>query len=127
MKIGELSRQSGFSKDTLRYYEKIGLIQLTKEQRGANNYRIYDGRILQELSLIKRLKKVGFTLNEIKDLRRMDALNMISCDKIGPLVKDKLLKIEAQLKILAAQKQKLLNLMEVCEGDCSATIKTLDS
>ena len=125
MQIGVIAKQSGFSKDTLRYYEKIGLIQLTKAQRGPNNYRIYDNRILQELSLIKKLKQVGFTLNEIKDLRRMDALNMIACDKIGPLVNAKILKIESQLKVLAAQKQKLVNLMDACQGDCAATIKTI--
>ena len=126
MKIGAVAKQSGFSKDTLRYYEKIGLINLTKHQRSPNNYRIYDDRILQELQQIKKLKKVGFTLNEIKDLRRMDALNIVSCNKISPLVKEKLAKIEAQLKQLAEQKQNLLNLMQACQGDCSATLKELN-
>ena len=126
MQIGTIAKQSGFSKDTLRYYEKIGLIQLTKKQRGPNNYRIYDDSILQELDLIKKLKKIGFTLKEIKNLRRMDELNMISCNKIGLLVKDKLVKIEEQLVKLQEQKQKLLALMQSCEGDCSATLNTLN-
>lgn len=125
MKIGAVAEQSGFSKDTLRYYEKIGLIQLAKDQRSSNNYRIYDDRILQELQQIRKLKKVGFTLNEIKNLRRMDELNMVSCNRISPLVKDKLVKIEAQLKQLEEQKQNLLSLMQACQGDCSATLKTL--
>ena len=122
MQIGEIAKQSGFSKDTLRYYEKIGLIQLTKQQRGANNYRIYDGRILQELDLIKKLKNVGFTLNEIKDLKRMGALDMISCGTVGPLVKEKLTKIEEQLAELKEQKRKLLLLMQSCKGDCSTCL-----
>ena len=126
MQIGAIAKQSGFSKDTLRYYEKIGLIQLTKKQRGPNNYRIYDDRILQELSLIKKLKKVGFTLNEIKDLRRMEALNMVSCSKIGPVVQNKLVKIEEQLSKLQEQKQQLLTLIQACQGDCSATLKELN-
>lgn len=125
MKIGAVAEQSGFSKDTLRYYEKIGLIQLTKDQRSPKNYRIYDHSILQELQQIKKLKKVGFTLNEIKDLRRMDALNMVSCSTISPLVKEKLEKIEAQLKELQEQKRKLLNLGQACQGDCSAILKVL--
>ncbi len=126
MQIGEIAKQSGFSKDTLRYYEKIGLIQLTKQQRGENNYRIYDGRILQELDLIKKLKNVGFTLKEIKDLKRMNALDMISCGTIGPLVKEKLTKIEVQLMALREQKRKLLLLIQSCEGDCSATLEELN-
>lgn len=127
MQIGEIAKQSGFSKDTLRYYEKIGLIQLTKQQRGANNYRIYDGRILQELGLIKKLKNVGFTLNEIKDLKRMDVLDMISCGTVGPLVKEKLTKIEEQLAELKEQKRKLLLLMQSCKGDCSTTLDELSN
>ena len=126
MQIGEIAKQSGFSKDTLRYYEKIGLIQLTKQQRGANNYRIYDGRILQELELIKKLKNVGFTLNEIKDLKRMGALDMISCGAVGPLVKEKLMKIETQLAELQEQKRKLLLLMQSCKGDCSTAFDGLN-
>jgi len=126
MQIGAIAKQSGFSKDTLRYYEKIGLIQLTKKQRGPNNYRIYDHSILQELNVIKKLKKVGFTLNEIKDLRRMDALDMVSCSKIEPIVKNKLVKIEEQLKALEVQKQQLLALLQACEGDCLTTLKILN-
>ena len=79
MHIGEIAKQSGFSKDTLRYYEKIGLIQLTDVQRGENNYRVYDDTILLELSNIRKLKKVGFTLTEIKRLRKMNQLDLINC------------------------------------------------
>lgn len=122
MQIGEIAEKSGFSKDTLRYYEKIGLIQLDKKQRGDNNYRIYDSNILQKLELIKKLKRAGFTLNEIKDLMRMGTLNMISCGKVGPLVKAKLAKIEEQLSKLQTQKQVLRTLMQTCQGDCTTTI-----
>lgn len=126
MKIGAIAKQSGFSKDTLRYYEKIGLIQLTKSQRDSNNYRIYDDKILQELSLIKKLKKIGFTLKEIKDLKRMGALEMISCQTVSTLVKNKLAKIEEQLKQLEDQKQQLLHLMQSCQGDCVETLEQLN-
>lgn len=123
MQIGEIAKQSGFSKDTLRYYEKIGLIQLSKKQRGDNNYRIYDSSILQELNWIKKLKKAGFTLNEIKDLIRMGTLGMISCDRVGPLVKSKLTSIEEQLAELQKQKQLLMTLMQSCQGDCTETME----
>lgn len=125
MKIGEIAKQSGFSKDTLRYYEKIGLIQLSKANRSEHNYRIYDDSSLQELKLIRQLKNTGFTLNEIKDLKRMGELNMISCGTVGPFVKNKLAKIEEQLANLQEQKQKLLLLMNTCNGDCSTTFNQI--
>jgi len=121
MQIGEIARQSGFSKDTLRYYEKIGLIQLDKKQRGENNYRFYDGSMLQKLDTIKKLKKVGFTLKEIKSLLRMGELNRISCQTVGAIVQPKLVKIEEEILKLQHQKAKLLQLIEQCEGDCTAT------
>lgn len=121
MQIGEIAKQSGFSKDTLRYYEKIGLLQLDKKQRGENNYRFYDSTILQKLSTIKSLKQVGFTLNEIKRLLTMDESNRINCQSVGAIVQPKIIKIEEEILKLQAQKRKLLQLVAQCEGNCVAT------
>ena len=123
MKIGEIAKQSGFSRDTLRYYEKIGLIQLTKEQRGENNYRIYDGRILKELALIRDLKKVGFTLSEIKTFKNRHSVEELTCATVGPIVTNKLEQIEQQLVELEEQKRNLLTMMRTCLGNCTETFK----
>lgn len=125
MQIGEIAKQSGFSKDTLRYYEKIGLLKLNKKQRGPNNYRVYDRSILQKLSWIQKLKRAGFTLNEIKDLIRMGTLDMIACSRVGPLVQTKLAKIEEQLTKLQEQKKLLITLVQSCQGDCTSTMEEI--
>ena len=125
MHIGEIAKQSGFSKDTLRYYEKIGLIQLTDVQRGENNYRVYDDTILLELSNIRKLKKVGFALTEIKRLRKMNQLDLINCQHLAPLLQEKLEKIEQAIAQLTTQKNKLLTLKNSCKGECSATLQKL--
>ena len=120
MKIGEVAKKSGFSKDTLRYYEKIGVIQLSKQQRTAHNYRVYDANILQELQLIKKMKRIGFTLQEIKDWKQMKAFDRINCANLGALIEQKLEKIETELAKLKYQKQQLLALTKVCTGNCIA-------
>ena len=125
MKIGEIAQRSGFSKDTLRYYEKIGLIRLTKKQRSENNYRIYDDSILTDLKTIKKMKSIGFTLKEIKELRRMEELDYVSCSSLAPLIKNKLEKIEEQLILLQSQKQQLLKLVDLCQGECTTTMDKL--
>ena len=125
MQIGEIAKQSGFTKDTLRYYEKIGLLKLNKKLRGENNYRIYDGAILNRLKTIKQLKNIGFTLNEIKSLLRKGELNMISCKTVGSIVRPKLEKIEQQIIALQNQKAKLIQLVNHCQGDCDTTFKEL--
>jgi len=64
MKIAEFEEQTGLSRDTLRYYEKIGM--LTPPVRADNGYRYYGQTQLQELAFIERGKTIGFTLTEIK-------------------------------------------------------------
>ncbi len=64
MKANDVAQAAGIGKDTLRYYEKIGLI--TQPPRGENGYRHFDPFVLEELRFIRLAQSVGFTLNEIK-------------------------------------------------------------
>jgi DNA-binding transcriptional MerR regulator len=64
MKAIDVATLAGISKETLRYYEKIGLISVPARQQ--NGYRSYDRHVLEELRFIKLGQTVGFTLNEIK-------------------------------------------------------------
>lgn len=64
MLIAQLERRSGLSRDTIRYYERLGLI--TTPQRGDNGYRLYSDRVVFELNFIAKAQEVGFTLQQIK-------------------------------------------------------------
>ncbi len=64
MQIAELERRSGLSRDTLRYYERMGLI--TPPRRADNGYRDYDPRTLVELAFIAKAQQVGFSLKQIR-------------------------------------------------------------
>ena len=68
MRIGELSKQTGVSKDTIRFYEKIGLIAASSQQIGSRIYKEYDVEATKHLRLIKQAQSLGFTLNEIKQV-----------------------------------------------------------
>ena len=65
MLIGELVERSGLTRDTIRFYEKKGLINLDRKSRRDNNYKEYSQQILEKVMLIQKLKDLGFTLNEI--------------------------------------------------------------
>ena len=69
MLIGELSKITGFSKDTIRYYEKLGLLKGCKKIL-RNRYSDYSEETIALLSNIKMGKEYGLTLSEIKDLLR---------------------------------------------------------
>ena len=64
MKISEFEKKTGLSRDTLRYYEKIGL--LNNIQRNSSGHRRYSNKDLKWISFVKRLKDTGMTLSEIQ-------------------------------------------------------------
>ena len=66
VKIGEIAKRLGVSTDTLRYYEKQGI--LTSSSRSVSGYRLYTEQDIAQLAFVIRAKDVGFTLNEIKEL-----------------------------------------------------------
>jgi DNA-binding transcriptional MerR regulator len=66
MQIGALCRSTGMTKDTIRFYEKIGL--LVDIKRKSNGYKDYSDTHVEQLKLLKHAKELGFTLNEIKEL-----------------------------------------------------------
>ncbi|MBE0456262.1 MAG: MerR family transcriptional regulator [Pseudoalteromonas prydzensis] len=87
MKIAEFEKQTGLSRDTLRYYEKIGM--LTPPVRAGNGYRYYGQTQLQELAFIERGKTIGFTLTEIKvGYERYQALGSL-CPEFSKQLRDK--------------------------------------
>ena len=83
MLIGEVSKQTGLSKDTIRYYEKSGLLKREKKARRGNYYKEYSELDLKILFFIQLSKEYGFTLNEIKEFmlemeeRKNDAFNKV--------------------------------------------------
>jgi len=68
MLIGELSKRTGLSRDTIRFYEKQGLIKVGRRERRVNNYKEYSDGILRHLLLFNKIKSYGFTLNELPKL-----------------------------------------------------------
>lgn len=68
MLIGELSKKTGFSKDTIRFYEKIGLIFSSNRRAGTRLYKEYSPETVERLLMIDQGKRLGFALSEIKQL-----------------------------------------------------------
>lgn len=102
MKISELARQSGFSIDTIRFYEKIGLINGTHFTRNENNYRDYHAAALDRLELIKNGQAAGFTLGEIAQAADAWEANAISTDEKIAYFTQKISEIDAQIERMQA-------------------------
>jgi DNA-binding transcriptional MerR regulator len=108
MLIGELSRKTGVSRDTIRFYEKTGLIKSNKKGRRENNYREYSDKDLQRLQLIILLKEYGFTLNDIKSiLFQMEDDRDEAYKELPIRIETRLSEIEAKIQELTIFKIKL--------------------
>lgn len=107
MLIGQLSKRSGCSRDTIRYYEKIGLIVLPKRSRLNNNYKDYPEEVLQQLLVIKKYKTLGFTLEEIRELLVLQSIKVLDIAKLIELVELKITGVDAQIEKLHEMRLKL--------------------
>lgn len=87
--IGKLSKISGVPADTIRYYEKLGV--LGKPERAPNGYRVYGRDTMEILLFIRRAKIMNFTLDEIKELLTMaDENSGVVCGDILTMVENKI-------------------------------------
>lgn len=118
MQIRDVARISGFSKDTIRWYEKIGLIELDKQSRNSNNYRVYDQATLDRLIHIRQLKAFGFTLKEVETLLLLQEVGSVNCSSVLEIVEPKLELIDQKIEQLKALRSRLIKTREDCTGNC---------
>lgn len=119
MLIGQLVQQTGLSKDTIRFYEKHGLIKVSRQERRDNNYKEYSNEILTRLLTIKRLKVFGFTLNEVADLLDMIEANEASCKNVSHKISEKVTVLDEKIRELIAIRTMLLNGVNKCTDGCN--------
>jgi DNA-binding transcriptional MerR regulator len=117
MLIGELVQRSGFTKDTIRFYEKKGLISLDRKSRRNNNYKEYSDQVLNKLTLIKKLKEIGFTLNEIDTFLELWREEDASCTNLKYTLENKISAVDDQLKKLSDLKERLSTSLQKCNND----------
>jgi len=113
-KIGEVTARTGLTADTLRYYEKIGLLpDISRNQSGI---RLYDDRDISRLNFIKRSQRMNFTLDEIKKLLQMRGDPQHAKDSVRQLTSKKLEDIETHLTDLTILKKELTLLLNLCRA-----------
>ena len=122
--ISRVAKLSGLGIETLRYYQRIGLIdEPPKPQQG---YRVYDPAILDRLAFIQRAKHLGFSLAEIHELL---ALDESACTQTREIAQHKLELIRQKITALQAMAHELEQLVDACQKDAAhkgcPIIKTL--
>jgi len=103
---GELARLSGVSTDTLRHYERKGV--LPRPQRLGNGYRKYPANSVHRVRLIRRALAVGFTLDELSRFLKARDRGQAPCHEVRALAAEKLSELESRLSEMQALRDELL-------------------
>lgn len=120
-KIGEFSKALAVTTDTLRYYEKNGI--LSPSGRSNSGYRLYSEDDFRCMQFIVRAKSIGFSLNEIKELLSINLDKQDhSCGEVKSLTDHKLAQVEAKIMELTRFKDSLKLLSDACCGGEEAAI-----
>lgn len=98
MQIGELAKKVGVSIQTVRFYERQGL--LPDPGRKESGYRVYGEKDLRRLAFIRHAKELGFSLDEIRDILRMQQRGQRPCGSVVLLAEQHLTAIESQIRQL---------------------------
>ena len=114
MLIGELSKLSGFSRDTIRFYEKNGLIAVGRRERRFNNYKEYSEATLLRLKTIRLIKTYGFTLNEISEVLDMTDMQSATCSNMADKIEEKVKLIDGKIRELIKIRASLLDGLQKC-------------
>lgn len=120
MMIGKVAKSAGIGVETIRFYERRGLIKAPP--RNKSGYRQYPDSIIQRLHFIRRAKELGFSLKEIKELLELQTDPKSTCGDIMRHTEQKLTDINQRIDDLNKIRNALEILLEACSRD-----KTLDN
>ena len=114
LKTGELAKQAGVNVETLRFYEREGL--LVEPPRRASGYREYPPDTVQRIRFIQRAKELGFTLREIKGLLELRVDPETTCAEVKEQAAEKIADVKQKISDLKKIERALNKLMNTCRG-----------
>lgn len=119
MKIGELARLAQTQNETIRYYEREGL--LPEARRSDANYRIYDESHVQRLAFIRHCRSLDMTLGEIRTLLHFKDAPQENCGEVNALLDEHIGHVAARIQELCALEKELKSLRLKCQaGEAAA-------
>ncbi|ATR81296.1 Cd(II)/Pb(II)-responsive transcriptional regulator [Pseudomonas sp. FFUP_PS_473] len=120
MKIGELAKTTDCPVETIRYYEREGL--LPEPARSEGNYRLYTQAHVERLTFIRNCRTLDMTLDEIRSLLRLRDSPEAQCESVNALIDEHIQHVKARIDGLLALQEQLLELRQHChaqEEQCS--------
>jgi DNA-binding transcriptional MerR regulator len=119
MTIGRVADAAALSIDTIRYYERQGLID--KPRRSLSGYRNYSEEVLDRLRFIADAKRLGFTLREIRELLLLGVKSTSECGPVTRKAEAKLIAMNEEIGRLQRLRVTLRRMIEDCGEECVPT------
>lgn len=115
MRIGQIAERSGVHAETVRYYERIGLVGAPR--RTGAGYRDYDGEHLKRLTMIRHSRELGFSIAEIRILLRLANRRGGSCEPVKALAQRQSVIVKEKIVTLRRLSRELDRLVRICSGE----------
>lgn len=123
--IGDLGKATNTKVETVRYYERIGL--LPTPTRSAGNYRTYGAAELGRLSFIRRARDLGFTLDQVRALLSLSDDRTCDCAGIDRIANEHLREVDRKLADLTALRRELKAVIDSCDGGTVAECRIIEA
>jgi MerR family mercuric resistance operon transcriptional regulator len=123
--IGRLSRQSGVNVETVRYYERIGLLPPAPRTEGG--HRVYDEGQLRLLTFIRRSRELGFSLDQVRALLGLVEGGSYTCDEVRDLAQRHLDDVRRKIADLRRLETTLATTVERCAGGTTPDCPVIDA
>ena len=119
MRIGEITRLTGVSKDTVRFYERQGLLDAAPQPGMTNNYKQYSAQALRRIELIGHAKALGFTLREIAEVIAVWQENALDGETKRIMLETKIAQIDDKARSMAVLRAGLVDALAKVETGCA--------
>lgn len=125
LSVGELAKATGTKPETIRWYEKVGL--LPKPPRTSGNYRAYGPAHLNRLSFIRRCRDLGFSLEEVRALLGLADQQDRDCGEVDAIARQHLAEVERKIADLTSLSDELRNIIGQCRGGKIAACRIIEA
>ena len=125
MRIGELAKATATKAETIRYYEREGI--LPAADRTDSNYRDYSDEHLATLTFVRRARELGFSMSRVRELLAFSDNDDKSCRDVDQLVRQQLEEVDRKIENLSALKVELARMLRSCEADRIGDCRIVES
>jgi len=114
-RIGQVAQETGLSIDTIRFYEKQGLLK--RSPRSEGGFRLFGISDIETLKFVRKAQELGFSLNEIRELLILRADHVPACSHVKELLEQKLTAVEQKITELQGLERSLKHALRKCKQE----------